>query len=405
MTFREPGVKPREAFAQPLPRAVVVEPVAYRLGQVAGSGLLLQQLRHDELAGEHVGEPHVGQQQLPFHQPVGELVQPVGDDHRAARERRFQRRRAAGDQGHLGRVERQARVAEEDGDGKLARFQRVDAFFEVIARIARSQRHEEAQLRAARQELARGLDDEVGVQLQLAHAASGKQRHRHRRGAQAQLCARLAPVGLQRHRVGERMAHEAHRDAGLLVQRLLEGVHDQHAVDGLADGMDALRAPGPDRRAHVMHRRNARGLELPLQAEIEVRRVDADEQVGTVVEEVAPQARADAEDLAQVLQHLDVAAHRELLHGIERARAFGDHPRTGDAVELDIGPALPQRAHQSRAEQIARRLAGDDRDPRPQRRMPRVAVARKSANARTSGTAPASRSSSARASASVSPDL
>src|SRR5689334_4062206 len=48
MTFRERLVKPREALAQLFARRLVVEPVAERLRQVGGRGVLLQDLRHDE---------------------------------------------------------------------------------------------------------------------------------------------------------------------------------------------------------------------------------------------------------------------------------------------------------------------------------------------------------------------
>ena len=54
---------------------------------------------------------------------------------------------------------------------------------------------------------------------------------------------RLDVIGLERHLVGERVSHVAHRDAGPLVERLLEREHHQHAIHGAADGGDALGAP------------------------------------------------------------------------------------------------------------------------------------------------------------------
>src|SRR6185312_3448118 len=49
----ELAVQHREARPQALARGPVVEPVAERLGEVGRRGVVLQQLGHDELAGEH----------------------------------------------------------------------------------------------------------------------------------------------------------------------------------------------------------------------------------------------------------------------------------------------------------------------------------------------------------------
>jgi hypothetical protein len=50
-----------------------------------------------------------------------------------------------------------------------------------------------------------------------------------------------------------------------------------------------------------VHRRDARGLEARLEAEVEVGRVDADEEVGRSSRSRAREAAADAEQLAQAL--------------------------------------------------------------------------------------------------------
>src|SRR5687768_13493280 len=52
----EASVKLGEALLQPLARRLVVQPVAQRLRQIGRRGVLLQELGHDELAGEDVGQ-------------------------------------------------------------------------------------------------------------------------------------------------------------------------------------------------------------------------------------------------------------------------------------------------------------------------------------------------------------
>src|SRR5256886_13408491 len=148
----------------------------------------------------------------------------------------------------------------------------------------------------------------------------------------------------------------------------------------------------------------APGLEARFEAEIEIGRVDADEEIGRIAQELRAERAADREDRGHALQHLDVAAHRELFHGKERASAFRDHLRSRDAMELRVLPARLHRAHESRAQHVARGLARDDRDPR-HLRIPRVEAARKSTMARTCGASTACFSSSAWASAMARPDL
>src|SRR5258706_4368598 len=141
-----------------------------------------------------------------------------------------------------------------------------------------------------------------------------------------------------------------------------------------------------------------------FEAEIEIGRVDADEEVGGLIEQQAPELAPDREDLGNVLERLDVAAHGELLEREERTSAFTDHLRARDAVEIEVGHALAQRADERRAEHVAGSFPGDDRHPL-QRRMPRVAVSRNATSGRTSFASSACRASSALASARLRPDL
>jgi hypothetical protein len=96
----------------------------------------------------------------------------------AARERRLERGGAAGHQRHVRRVQREARVAEEDGDRQLVRLERVEARLEIVAGLARGERNEEAKVRPLLVQDAGRLDHEVGVGNQLLHAAAGQHRDR-----------------------------------------------------------------------------------------------------------------------------------------------------------------------------------------------------------------------------------
>ena len=107
-----------------------------------------------------------------------------------------------------------------------------------------------------------------------------------------------------------------------------------------------------------MHRPHAARLQVGFQIQVEIGRVDADEHVGSVGgQQALLQLRADADDLAVVAQHLDIAAHRQLLAGPPGLEAVSGHLWAADAERLQIGPALTHATQQQARQQIARRFA------------------------------------------------
>jgi hypothetical protein len=109
-------------------------------------------------------------------------------------------------------------------------------------------------------------------------------------------------------------------------------------------------------------RRDARVLELALQAEVEVGGVDADEDVGPLGEQRLRHAAADRHDLAVVPQHFGVAAHRELVHRVVRLEAERFHARAADAGEQRRLAARLQGGDERRGQLVAGRLAGHHGD-------------------------------------------
>src|SRR5207237_4731083 len=78
------------------------------------------------------------------------------------------------------------------------------------------------------------------------------------------------------------------------------------------DGLDALAAPRPHRRADIVDRAHAARLEARFQPEVEVGSVYAYEQRCLDCGEAAQRLAADPEKLRKVRQHFDVSAQREL---------------------------------------------------------------------------------------------
>ena len=121
----------------------------------------------------------------------------------------------------------------------------------------------------------------------------------------------------------------------------------------------AAAAPGPDRRADEVDRRDAGGLQPGLQAQVEVRRVDADEGARRLGQQAVAPARRGCADLAVVAQHLDVAAHRQLVAAATRPRS----------------PAPPSSARRCRPPAAPASAPAGRRSSRPASRSPEASPA------------------------------
>jgi len=147
-------------------------------------------------------------------------------------------------------------------------------------------------------------------------------------------------------------------------------------------------------------------LEAALEAEIELGRVDADEQRSPRCAQPAIHVAPDAHELGQMPDHFNDAAHREAFLRMPRLAASAFHARTRNAGEAHAGNAFAHCGDQLRAERVARRLAGDDADGGRgcihQRTMPRPAVSRNAASGASTAADFASAAMRARAASSES---
>ena len=160
----------------------------------------------------------------------------------------------------------------------------VHRALEHVARVARHRGADEMHVGTSWRKRCAASTNDRHV-LELGAPAARQQRHDQLPGRQAQRRARLEPVGLERDQVGERMADVGDRHPGLFVQGRLEREHHEDAVHRARDAVHAPAAPGPYLRAHVVDRRDAGVLQLALDAEVELRGIDADVDVRALGEQ------------------------------------------------------------------------------------------------------------------------
>ena len=142
-------------------------------------------------------------------------------------------------------------------------------------------------------------------------------------------------------------------NAVLLQQGRLERKQAQHVVCTAADGVNAVRPPGPDRRAYEMHRANALLTQVFFEAEIEIRSIHTDEQVGFFMQEPLLQLSANAPQAVDTLKYFEaVTMHGQQLAGPVRHKPLLLHERTSDATGLPVEPMLSYPLQQQAGQEI-----------------------------------------------------
>ena len=198
-----------------------------------------------------------------------------------------------------------------------------------------------------------GLNEQIAHGFELASAATGQQREGRIIARQGQLFTHFLTAGLERDDVSQRMSDIADRNTRLLIQRRLHRKQGQHALDGPPDLLDPSAAPGPDRRADIMHGRHAGLLQRSLEAEVEIRRIDTDEDIRAQIEQTLLQLATNAGNFTVMLERIPVAHDRQLAHRPPAIHTLRLHARPADAVKNGTGKLLLQGGDQMTAQQVA----------------------------------------------------
>ena len=199
-----------EALHLPAPRGAVAQQREQRRRQAPpGVACVLQQFRHQPLAGEDVGQADVRQVEHPPHHRPGDRRLAVGDHHRRLEERRLQGRRAARDQREVGRGKRLVRMAEQQRQRQVGRALAGAAPLEHVARRAGDGGHDEVHVgHVLRGSGARSSTNRSAPCSAARAPAARQQRDDRLARRQAQLRARLAfcraPAGSRRPGDGRR---------------------------------------------------------------------------------------------------------------------------------------------------------------------------------------------------------
>ena len=197
--------------------------------------------------------------------------------------------------------------------------------------------------------------------LDLAHAGARQQCEHPALRRQGQGGAGVCAVRIQRHLVGQRMSDEARVHPMPRIDRRLHREQAQHEIRAAADLRRAPLAPGPDRRADVVHGLDAGAAQFEFEAKVEIRRIDTDEHIRLGGYQITRQLTAAAKQLEQAAEHLDQAHDRQAFHGEIGAQPLGFHQRATDPDEPHLRVARLECTHQTGAQNVAAGLARNQR--------------------------------------------
>src|SRR6476620_4008776 len=106
------------------------------------------------------------------------------------------------------------------------------------------------------------------------------------------------------------MTHPLHRYACLTIDRFLEWKDHEHTVGDLTHRFHPAAAPGPELRRDVVDDRHAQATDGARETEIEVRKVDGDEHVGTIGPRLLHEAAICGVGPRQEAKHLEQSGDR-----------------------------------------------------------------------------------------------
>ena len=122
------------------------------------------------------------------------------------------------------------------------------------------------------------------------------------------------------------MADEGDVHAGGAIQRFLERKEHEHLADQASDGPDPARPPGPDLGTDEIAHRDAESVGRASEQEVEVRKIDTDQQGRPGRYEVRAQRQERRPQGSPLLPQLGDAHHRRFTGIGQEADAGRPHP-------------------------------------------------------------------------------
>ena len=227
----------------------------------------------------------------------------------------------------------------------------------------RGPRQDDARLRNPGDDALGGPDQVRQDRVHFVAPAAGQQRDERRVDGDTEAGAHVGPGPRRRHHVEERMADPLDRHAGITIDALLEFEDHQDAVGDAAHRLHAPRTPGPELRADVVDDRHPELAQGAGEREVEVGKIDGDEDVWTFLARVRDEAPVDLIGPGQDAGDFEQAGHGQAAEVSEQGGAGGAQPIAAESGHRDVRCLRANLARELGGVQITRRFAARDHHP------------------------------------------
>ena len=206
---------------------------------------------------------------------------------------------------------------------------------------------------------------EIGQDLVHLVVPAARQHGEHRPlRIEAGLAQHRDAIRRRRDQVDQRVPDELDGHGGSLVDLRLEREDRQDQRHEAAHRVQPSFAPGPQLRRDVVDHRHAGGVQRRAEAEVEVGKVDRDEDVGRMAPRLGHQPSIEPPRPRQLLHDLGEAGHAVVAIVLVEGGPGGGQPRPAEADDLDAGLAAAQLLGERGRVEVAARFPAGDEDAR-----------------------------------------
>mmetsp|Transcript_29485 Transcript_29485/g.57792 ORF Transcript_29485/g.57792 Transcript_29485/m.57792 type:complete len:270 (+) Transcript_29485:809-1618(+) len=136
----------------------------------------------------------------------------------------------------------------------------------------------------------------------------------------------------------------------------------QHLIHMFGHFLGPFRAPGPNRRRHIMDTAQATlGFHLPRHTQAEIGTIDGHHHVRLPVQRRLRRLMHSLHQMPVFGQHLGNTHNAQLIHGKQALKPLRGHQRAAYPGERRIRHQMAQPLHERRAKSVARQLASDQK--------------------------------------------
>jgi hypothetical protein len=326
------------------------------VGDTLRREIVLDQLRHDAPPGDQICHRIRADVHEWFAEAIGKSREPIDDDHRTFMERGLD---GHGARRHQGYIRRCKHIVGAPFYNRHRSRKTIEWREQRIVEMW-SARNNELNVAEPLPDEGRSADQIQQNCVDLIATTSGEKRDDRPGGIKSAATQELRAWSRRRRDVEQRVPDPLHRNAGVAIDRFFKREDHEHAIGNPPHRLHSAATPGPQLWTDVVDDGHAQFTHRAREYEVEVRKVDGDEHIGSMCFRVANEraiggirARQKAGNFEKTGDRQSAEVRREPSAGVTKPATTESHDR---GAGLEAKKLVGERA----GVKIAGRLAARD---------------------------------------------